>query len=198
MIALAEVLKEAGRHLDRAGFRWALVGGLAVAIHAEPRLTRDVDLAVAVADDQQAESLIYELQQRGYQVIASIEQDARQRLATIRLVPPGQESDAIVVDLLFASSGIEPEIVEGARQTEIFPGVTAPVASRGHLLALKILARDDRGRPHDYDDLLRLLEEASSADLEQARQALRRISDRGYDRGRELLRSFEDLLEATG
>ncbi len=42
--------------LGRLGLRWALIGGLAVAVRAEPRFTRDVDLAVAVADDRELET----------------------------------------------------------------------------------------------------------------------------------------------
>jgi hypothetical protein len=47
-----------GRHGARAGVRCALVGGLAVSARTEPRFTRDADLAVAVASDAEAESLI--------------------------------------------------------------------------------------------------------------------------------------------
>jgi hypothetical protein len=39
--------------------RFALVGGLAVSVRAEVRFTRDVDLAVAVENDAEAESLVY-------------------------------------------------------------------------------------------------------------------------------------------
>ena len=38
--------------------RLALVGGLAVSARAEPRFTRDVDFAVAVGSDKEAEQLI--------------------------------------------------------------------------------------------------------------------------------------------
>ena len=38
--------------------RFALVGGLAVGVRGEPRMTRDVDLAVAVADDAGAEDVV--------------------------------------------------------------------------------------------------------------------------------------------
>ena len=73
-----------------------------------------------------------------------MEQEATSRLATVRLVSPGQTASGVVVDLLFASSGIEPEIVAAADPLEVFPGVTLPVACRGHLIALKTLSRDDR------------------------------------------------------
>ena len=52
---------------------------------AEPRLTRDADLAVLVAGDRDAETLVLDLQARGWRVVAAIEQDAAGRLGTIRL-----------------------------------------------------------------------------------------------------------------
>jgi hypothetical protein len=37
------------------------VGGLAISVRSDPRLTRDADLAVSVADDQEAEALMRSL-----------------------------------------------------------------------------------------------------------------------------------------
>ena len=69
------ILKQATADLDAIGARWAIIGGLAVAFRAEPRFTKDVDLAVAVADDREAEDLVNRLQVRGYALSAVIEQD---------------------------------------------------------------------------------------------------------------------------
>jgi hypothetical protein len=55
MQSVDAVLRQAAADLDVIGARWAVIGGLAVAFRAEPRFTKDVDLAVAVADDQEAE-----------------------------------------------------------------------------------------------------------------------------------------------
>jgi hypothetical protein len=57
---------------------------------------------------------------------------------------------------------------------EILPGLRVPVATSGHLIALKILARDDRIRPQDRVDLVTLAAAAGPADIEQARAALSR------------------------
>ena len=46
-----------------------------------------------------------------------------------------------VVVLLFASSGIEPEIVQMAETLEVFPGRRLKIARPGHLIAVKLLAR---------------------------------------------------------
>jgi predicted nucleotidyltransferase len=191
---LESALRRVGEDLQEMGGSWALVGGLAVGARAEPRTTRDVDLAVAVASDREAESIVFRLQALGYTVIIVLEQEATGRLATVRLHPPGEGKGGVIVDLLFASSGIEPEVTRAAEVLEIVPGLHAPVATLGHLMALKVLARDDRQRPQDLDDLRALLVEAEPRDLEEARTALRLIEERGYQRGRELLPEFEQIV----
>jgi len=134
------------------GRRWAVVGGLAVSARAEPRTTRDVDVVVAVGTDVEAEETVHALHRCGYRVWSVVEQEAAVRLATARLSAPPGAGDGIIVDLLFASSGIEPEIVSAAEEIELVPELTVPVARLGYLLALKVLARDDRERPQDWDD----------------------------------------------
>lgn len=165
-----------------------------MSVRTEPRLTRDADLAVLVTGDPDAEHLVRDLQGRGWRVVTAIEQDAAGRLATVRLVPAGEDARGAVVDLLFASSGIEPEVVAGAESIEAVPGFTVPVARLGHLIALKVLARDDRTRPHDRVDLAALLARADAASLTEARESLVLVTRRGFHRGRELLAALEAAL----
>ncbi len=118
-----------------------------VSVRTEPRFTRIVDLAVVVRDDADAERLIGQLARAGYRLLFIVEQDAVGRRATARLALPLASADDIVLDLLFASSGIEPELVAAAEPIEVWPGLTVRVPRVGHLIALKVLARDDRHRP---------------------------------------------------
>jgi hypothetical protein len=48
---LERALARLGNDLDDLDQRCALVGGLAVSARAEPRTTRDIDLAIAVVDE---------------------------------------------------------------------------------------------------------------------------------------------------
>ena len=195
MTRLLAALLQATRDLRDLDQRWALVGGLAVSARAEPRTTRDVDLVVAVSGDSQAEKLVRNLRARGYILVEHLEQDATGRLATVRFIAPGEDEEGVLVDLLFASSGVEPEIVAKAEEIEIAAGIALPIATTGHLIALKLLARDDRLRPQDFDDLKALLQEAGSEDLAQAREALQLVIERGYNRGRsDLLEQLEQLV----
>ena len=114
MTRLESALRELAGELSRLQRGIALVGGLAVSARTEPRLTRDVDLAVAVVDDADAETLIRQLAAAGYSAVAVVEQETVKRLASVRLATAAEGSSGIVADVLFASSGIEPEVVAGA------------------------------------------------------------------------------------
>jgi len=187
--ALRRVAADLGRH----GRDWALVGGFAVSARAEPRFTRDIDMAVAVGGDADSEELVRSLLSDRYTPLGSVEQDETGRLATMRLACPIEGDDGVVVDLLFASSGIEPEIVAAAETVEIVPGLSMPIATTGHLIALKLLARDDQTRPQDRADLRALRSAATAADLAVAREAVGLITERGFNRGRDLSAALDAL-----
>lgn len=191
MTSLEQALRRLAADLADVEASFALVGGLAVSTRAEPRLTRDADVAVSVPDDSGAETVIHRLVAKGYHPAALLEQEAGDRLATVRLIH--RDRPDVVVDLLFASSGIEPEIVDLADDLEVLPGLVIPVAKTGHLIAMKLLARDDRLRPADADDLNALATVAASEDWSLARTAIRLISKRGFDRGVDLERGLEAL-----
>lgn len=114
---VVDILAAATQALIQLGRRFAMVGGLATSLRGEPRTTRDVDLAVAVASDAEAESLVRDLAARDYRIVTILEQEATGRLATVRLVSP--IDGTTVVDLMFASCGIEPEIVAAATIVEL-------------------------------------------------------------------------------
>lgn len=90
MNRLEAALKRIGHDLDEIGVPWAVVGGLAVSVLGEPRLTRDVDVAVDAGSDREAERLIRELRLRGYEPVAIVEHEATGRLATARLLPSSE------------------------------------------------------------------------------------------------------------
>lgn len=172
------------------GVRFAVVGGLATSARTEPRFTRDVDLAVAVTDDTEAEGVVRRLVHAGYSLVQLVEQEHADRLATARLMPPGEGGRVAIVDLLFASSGIEVEIVEAAEVLELGGGLRAPVATIGHLAATKLLSTTS-ARPQDEIDLAGLRAEATSEDVAAARAAVELIESRGFARRRDLRSALE-------
>jgi predicted nucleotidyltransferase len=193
---LEQGLRAVTADVTAAGYGFALVGGLAVSARAEPRLTRDADLAVAVESDESAEALVRELRSRLYEPTAAVQHDVSGRLASVRLERKVNDR-VLVTDLLFASCGIEPEIVADAQMLVLVPELELPVATVGHLIAMKLLARDDRNRPTDADDLAALARVATTGDWRDATEAVRLINERGFDRGRNLVEALTELRGST-
>ena len=95
---------------------------------------------MAVKSDTEAEALVADLIAEGFTLKVSLEQHALGRLAAVRLIPQGESDEGVVIDLLFASSGIEDEICRDAERVEVTPDLVIPVARAGHLVAMKIRA----------------------------------------------------------
>jgi len=183
--------RKAVADLDALEVRWALIGGLAISVRSVPRFTKDLDFAVAVADDSEAEDVVHRLRGRGYQPVEILEQDYVERLSGVRLERGGSD---VIVDLLFASSGIENEVVASATRLQVLPRLSAPVATTGHLIALKILA----GRNQDLTDLGALVPAASTGDLDTAREAVRLIQARGFNREQDVVADLNKLISDLG
>ena len=178
--------------LKQRNTKFAVVGGIAVSFHTIERFTKDIDLVVSVTDDADAESLVHDLTQRGYFVAELIEHDEKKRLATARLVSTGRSP--MRVDLIFATTGIESEIVDTAEEGHIFSGTNVHVAARSSLIAMKILAADWDRRPQDVLDLQHLITKATLVEKETARELLRLITERGFNRNKDLLKDMDSYI----
>jgi len=193
---LSDTLIRVATDLRALRVPWALVGGLAVSAWAEPRTTRDVDVVVAVESDEDGEAVVRSMVARGYRIVQPLDQGPGGRLWAVRLTVAGRP-EHVLVDLLFASCGIEPEVVQSAEPYQVLPGLVVPLALVGHLLAMKILALDHenpQARPQDLADVRELFQVADDDEMRRARTALDLISRRGFDRGRDLLADFEEQL----
>jgi hypothetical protein len=185
--SVESALRRAVTDLNAVKARWVLVGGLAVSARTVPRFTKDLDFAIAVATDREAEEIVHRMRSRDYDPVEVLEQDYMERLSGVRLARKGSD---VLVDLLFASSGIENEVVASADRLEVLPRLTAAVATTAHLIALKVLA----GRNQDLTDLGYLIPAASPNDLDAARDAVKLIEARGFSRGQDVVADLEKLI----
>ncbi|HEV7554708.1 MAG TPA: nucleotidyl transferase AbiEii/AbiGii toxin family protein [Kofleriaceae bacterium] len=189
---LARALDKVMRALAGAP-AYALIGGVAVSARAEPRFTRDLDFMAAVPDDEGAEAFVHRLIQHGFRIVSVLENTKHRRLGTVRL---RAAPDAPIVELLFASSGIEAEVVSAADSIVVLDR-RLRVAKIGHLIALKLLARDDETRPQDAIDLRALARVATARERQRARAAVALIEKRGFARRRNLAAALERRRKAT-
>lgn len=135
--------------LEAAGVEFAVCGGLAVAVHAHPRATLDVDLLVPAEQLQAAKAVARGL---GYRIETGSMVLRPGAVEMERLSKPDPDTgDLLSLDLLIVTPALASvwqtrERVEWARGS-------LPVVSREGLVAMKRL----RGSGQDLDDI-RVLE----------------------------------------
>jgi hypothetical protein len=101
---LFETLAEILSRLQEQAAQTALLGGLAVSAWAEPRFTRDVDLAVAVHTDAEAERLIQwdAIDLRALRTLVDAKEEQRAREACELIMRRGFQRRRDLRDLLDA------------------------------------------------------------------------------------------------
>jgi hypothetical protein len=113
------------------------------------------------------------------------------------LIPPSRGT-SVPLDLLVVACGIEKEIVAKASTIEILPGLKLPVASLGHLIAMKVLSQNSFDRLQDRVDLIALLRSATEQDRITATHALNEMSKLELAGGRDLAAELYDLEAGMG
>ena len=189
--AIDEALLEISAALGEAKIGFAVVGGIAVSVRGEVRFTRDVDVAVAVADDGALERLVRGLSAKGFTPGVLVEREKMGRIATVRM----RARSGVTVDLIAASSGIEKEIVETGSDVPYGAGTRVPFARAEELLATKVLSMNEQ-RPQDRIDARALLAANPELDLDRVRALLATIRARGFDRGEDLEAKLAEVLAA--
>ena len=176
---LRRVLEQVHEKLQQAEVAHALIGGLAMAVHATPRATEDVGLLV----DGDASELLHQLLTgMGYAELYRSEDIANYR----------SEDQALGrIDAVFARRRYAREMLERARPAEAGEGfVAVPVVDAADLIGLKVQAssNDPQRRRGDLADIEALLREARDVDLDRVR-----VYFRLFDREKELDALLEEV-----
>ena len=187
MSFLFSELRRIASDLHQSGVKWCLVGGLGTSVYIEPRTTKDIDVVVSVSGEEQSGRLKDFLLSRGYINPQLLMHSSPTRHTGWRVFIPSSREASIPLDILVAACGIEKTIVASAITIEILPGLSLPVASLGHLVAMKVLSQNSFERLQDRVDLLALLRSATEQDRITAAHALREISHVGFAGGRDLV-----------
>ncbi len=145
---LIEPLRKAVQFLEGAGYRYAIIGGIALAQWGFVRATRDVDIRVLVPDTDYARTRAA--------LRAAFPESARTHLKTHPFVV-AVEIDQVIVDFLLAGPGYEEQIVERAVRKDM-GGWSACVCSADDLLIQKVYSQ----REKDWLDIEALLIEQGS------------------------------------
>lgn len=145
MLDLIEELRTLTGALEAAAVEFAVCGGLAVAVHAHPRATLDIDLLLPAAQVERAREIALRL---GYSIDAGRLVVRDRVIEMYRLSKPDPETgDLLSLDLLIVTPPLA--AVWAGRERVAWAHGTLPVVSRTGLVAMKRL----RGSGQDLDDI---------------------------------------------
>jgi hypothetical protein len=137
---LRSILKIQER-FDRGDVRSAVIGGVAVGVWGEPRVTRDVDLKVLLGRDQ-AERLVDLLGDD----LKPLQRDSLESLRRQGILFV-MDAAGTRVDLLLADTSHDVEAIERSREITVSPGLAIRVCTAEDLVIYKLVAT--RSRDHE-------------------------------------------------
>ncbi|MFH1742440.1 MAG: nucleotidyltransferase [bacterium] len=141
------------QHLQKEGIEYALIGGVAVAFHTEPRFTKDIDLLIREGElDRMAEVL----KREGY-FRSSTPWTFKDSNVTLHRFMRVEHQDEMVVDVLVAGDERHGQIIANALEAESENAGNVRVASKPDLIWLK----RQRNSKQDEADIARLEHEKS-------------------------------------
>ena len=157
------LLKQIATQLLKQNIPYMVIGGQAVLVHGEPRLTKDIDvtLGIGVDDWKRMEGVI---QKSSWQYLA---QDIEDFVKETMVMPVKDSESGIRIDFIFSLSPYERQAIDRAIDIEL-GGVTIKFASLEDIVIHKIFA----GRPRDIEDAKSILLKNPDYDKEYIRDWL--------------------------
>jgi predicted nucleotidyltransferase len=180
-----QLLESIAQGLERLGIPYMVIGGQAVLLYGEPRLTRDIDITLGT-DPGRLREVSDWVQGNGWQVLVETPAEFVGRTMVLPCLDP---ATAIRIDFIFSFSFYEQQALKRARRVSMGKAEVC-FASLEDLIIHKILA----GRPRDLEDVRSILLKNRALDLDYVHQWLREF-DRSL--GEKSLEQFGNLwLEA--
>ena len=139
-----------------------VIGGQAVLLYGEPRLTEDIDLTLGVPPDRLPD-LLAVVGRVGLQPLV----DPEPFVAETFVLPCADTASGVRVDWVFSLPGFERGAIERAETVEV-GGAGVRFAAAADLVILKLVA----GRPRDVEDVRGVLLRQLAIDLDHVRQWL--------------------------
>jgi hypothetical protein len=179
-----EILSRIGVSLTRHSLPYMIIGGQAVLLYGEPRLTRDIDITLGVNADYINELLavVRELSLRP--IPEDIESFVRQTM----VFPAFDETTGIRVDFIFSFTPYETGAIKRARRIKILEQEVC-FASPEDVIIHKIFA----GRPRDIEDVRTIILKNPEIDIQYIKGWLREF-DASSDK-KDFLKTFEEILK---
>jgi Nucleotidyltransferase of unknown function (DUF6036) len=142
-----ELLKKLAFALDVSAFPYMIIGGQAVLLYGEPRLTRDIDITLGASLGRLPE-MIKLVEGKGLEILV----DPLEFTPKTLVLPCRDRETGIRVDFIFSWSAYEEQALGRVRTVDL-SGIEVKFASLEDVIIHKVIA----GRPRDLEDVRLLL-----------------------------------------
>jgi len=163
-----KALARIGASLEKAGIPYMIIGGQAVLLYGEPRLTRDIDITLGVNIDQ-LEILLTLAQQIS---LKPLPEDVAVFVRQTMVLPALDEETGIRVDFIFSFTPYESQAIQRAKKVRILDQDVCYAAVED-LIIHKIFA----GRPRDIEDVQMVILKNSVLDVPYIEEWLKTFDD---------------------
>lgn len=177
-----EILSRIGASLTRHRLPYMIIGGQAVLLYGEPRLTRDIDITLGVNVDYLNDLLEVVRELSLKPIPENIETFVRQTM----VFPAFDESTGIRVDFIFSFTPYEIEAIKRAKKIKILEQEVC-FASPEDIIIHKIFA----GRPRDLEDARTIILKNPGIDIQYIKNWLKEFD--ASSEKKNFLKTFEEL-----
>ncbi|HVN71171.1 MAG TPA: nucleotidyl transferase AbiEii/AbiGii toxin family protein [Desulfomonilia bacterium] len=177
------ILARLAKALEKRNVPYMIIGGQAVLLYGEPRLTRDIDITLGV--DNSHVDIILSLLQELY--LKPLPEDIPAFVQKTNVLPAVDEESGIRVDFIFSYTPYESQAIKRAIKVDIRnQGVM--YASAEDLIIHKIFS----GRPRDLEDVESVIRKHPGIDTPYIREWLSRFDDMSKEYA--FLATFQRLI----
>jgi len=179
-----EIIARTALALKNHEIPYVIIGGQAVLLHGEPRLTRDIDISLGV-DAGRLQVILDIMLETG---LVSLTKDPQDFVNQTMVLPAIDEPTAIRVDFIFSNSLFEAGAIKRARTKKIL-GQDVSFASPEDLIVHKVIA----GRDVDLEDIRSVILRNRGLDIGYIKKWLGEF-DRSFE-DKDFLKTFETILK---
>jgi len=179
-----KTLSAIGKSLKEHDLPYIIIGGQAVLLYGEPRLTRDIDITLGVSIDllETLLSVIKELS------LKPLPEDTEKFVRQTMVLPALDEATGIRVDFIFSFTPYETEAIKRAKRVTILDQ-KVNFASPEDLIIHKIFS----GRPRDIEDVRTVLVKNPDIDKQYIRRWLKEFDNSSEENN--FIKIFEGIVK---
>ncbi|ODS35150.1 MAG: hypothetical protein A7316_04355 [Candidatus Altiarchaeales archaeon WOR_SM1_86-2] len=175
------LLERISRTLNESGIPYMVIGGQALLLYGEPRLTKDIDITLGIGIDklEKVKSIA------GNLTLKILVDNPEEFVKEIMVLPVIDEKTGIRVDFIFSFSPYEKQAIERAKEVN-FDETGVKFASLEDVIIHKIIA----GRARDIEDVKSILLKTPDYDTEYIHGWLKEFD-------KSLSENFSELFKKT-